>query len=677
MKKSTIILIVTLVLIGLFASEINESTGAFFWRFYRRPTRVKPFYSCSDTDGGINYDNQGTVTYTYRTWWSRTTKTRTYTDRCYRNYLYEYYCQNNRLRVSRYTCPSGSKCEDGKCKKEIPTYVCKDSDGGKDYYTKGEVPHVEGYPENIDKCLDSKTLLEFFCTIENGKDVWANERFTCPNNYECKEGACIECTDSTWNPTSSFICSGEIFTQTSNCGNTRKATGTKTCSYDNYISVIPEKMYCFTQEFRDTPECSEFYINRRSVCPLFYNPVCGKDGKFYPTECWAEAFGASVDFYGYCPKLIELFKSAWRNYGFDVPSPNIEFTYQGGFGPLRKGTWLRSVLWENTKNYNILDFYIKTNKDEDMSLDIKLNYSTFTSVINNKLKTLLVFVTYDNAYPEQVLLDWTQIYSNLMNDYIRKKQKVPNPIQYDITPVIISVPEGVRRPSPTVLLSPSELQKIYDSAIQKAGQQDFKVFINSPILIGGSGGMYYKWNNMEYIFAPLIPPAPYSNTDKKAGLDSLSAFQKLFVTISHEVLHAIGLYVDHVPMGYGTSFLDMINLNVDHTTGKYVSVYPSACEFLATSPDYYTVKLPEEFKIKVGEEPSWLAKEESQTGNCLSGLYNNVFLKDNDQDGVYEIMYKNNLIGIELQRALGWVDIDGDGITELIDSNAYGGWKLI
>ena len=80
-------------------------------------------------------------------------------------------------------------------------------------------------------------------------------------------------------------------------------------------------------------------------------------------------------------------------------------------------------------------------------------------------------------------------------------------------------------------------------------------------------------------------------------------------------------------------------------------------------------------KIFVGKEPSWLIKEESLSGPCLHGISNNDYLKDFDKDGEYEIMYSNNLIGVELQRYLGWVDIDDDGKTELIDSTPYGGYK--
>jgi len=72
--------------------------------------------------------------------------------------------------------------------------TCKDSDGGKNYYVKGEVPHVEGYNPNIDTCLNSNNLtsyegpkiLEYFCESEG---MWNAEIYTCPNG--CSNGACL------------------------------------------------------------------------------------------------------------------------------------------------------------------------------------------------------------------------------------------------------------------------------------------------------------------------------------------------------------------------------------------------------------------------------------------------------------------------------------------------------
>jgi hypothetical protein len=41
------------------------------------------------------------------------------------------------------------------------------------------------------------------------------------------------CSDSSWTPDPSTVCSGTYFTQTSNCGNTRGATGTRVCCVPN------------------------------------------------------------------------------------------------------------------------------------------------------------------------------------------------------------------------------------------------------------------------------------------------------------------------------------------------------------------------------------------------------------------------------------------------------------
>ncbi len=289
--------------------------------------------------------------------------------------------------------------------------------------------------------------------------------------------------------------------------------------------------------------------------------------------------------------------------------------------------------------------------------------------------TLLVFVAFDETYPEQILLDLTKAYGKLLNDYIKKKQKVPKPISYKIVPVVIQPPTGVARISPNhIYFSNEEIQKIYDSATRKTGNQDFKVFIVSPIIINGFGGYYGVWNGIHFIVAPLIPREAYSSSGKKAGLNGIASFQRTFLTISHEILHSVGLLGDHTPMGYGTYFLEIAGLGTDSKTGNFKKE-SSPCDFLGKSEDYYAVELPANLKIKVGEEPSWLYKEKSPSGDCLSGVYNNEYLKNFNKVGEYKIMYKNNLIGKELQRSLGWVDIDGDNVAEIIDENAYGGWS--
>ncbi|MEK6833442.1 MAG: Kazal-type serine protease inhibitor [Nanoarchaeota archaeon] len=447
---------------------------------------------------------------------------------------------------------------------------------------------------------------------------------------------------------------------------------------------IPENSKCFYHINYNLSECSQYYDGRGDlVCPKFYNPVYGSNGIFYPSACWAEHFGITNYSYGYSSQLKQFINDLWftkkiyQSIYFKVPMPNIEFTYQGsGLEGWRNGVFLRSVLWKNNSKFYILDYNIDTQDGTQQSTSFT-GYNTFVSVYGTNPKSLLVFVMFDNAYPENVLLEWTNTYEPLMNDYIRKKQKVPNPVQYDLVPVVIDPPQGVKRPSSPdhLYFTQEEMQKVFDAATNKIGKSDFDVFIMSPVFLNGFGGYFSWWNNMQFIEAPLHPPESYSDRDKQKGLDALSAFQSMFLTISHEILHAVGLPGDHVPMGYGTMYLDAIGQDVDAVTGKRRMGEISWCDFFGASPDYYSVEIPDSLGTNVGEEPPWLYKSESSTGPCLSDLYDNEWLKDYDKDGKYEIMYKNNLIGIELQRSLGWVDVDGEGVAELIDPNPYGDYE--
>lgn len=50
-------------------------------------------------------------------------------------------------------------------------------------------------------------------------------------------GSGTSCTDTSWSPEPATVCSGQTFTQTSNCGRTRTATGTKVCTTNEAIIV--------------------------------------------------------------------------------------------------------------------------------------------------------------------------------------------------------------------------------------------------------------------------------------------------------------------------------------------------------------------------------------------------------------------------------------------------------
>jgi hypothetical protein len=73
--------------------------------------------------------------------------------------------------------------------------TCTDSDGGINYYVKGDTKGILGGPGNIvggeDNCSCLSTgenckLLEYYC--KNGYVVY--KQYNCPNG--CKDGACIK-----------------------------------------------------------------------------------------------------------------------------------------------------------------------------------------------------------------------------------------------------------------------------------------------------------------------------------------------------------------------------------------------------------------------------------------------------------------------------------------------------
>ena len=96
-----------------------------------------------------------------------------------------------------------------------------------------------GSPTGCGSCWGTKT--DGACCAYDACD---SANVSLYHTNECCTGKCLGyrcgtipvCTDSSWTPDPSDVCSGTSFTQTSNCGTTRAATGTKTvgncCTYD-------------------------------------------------------------------------------------------------------------------------------------------------------------------------------------------------------------------------------------------------------------------------------------------------------------------------------------------------------------------------------------------------------------------------------------------------------------
>lgn len=155
-------------------------------------TPVTPKYVCTDTDGGINLEDRGTV--------SGLSLSRKFskTDYCIDDRtVKEYTCnKEGRMREFAMKCEGGAVCEDGEC---VSNLTCVDSDGGRDYFLRGktsgyprlEIEHqggvygLEDYVELEDYCYGEGILREYSC--KDGRVAFYNKE--CDKG--CEDGACL------------------------------------------------------------------------------------------------------------------------------------------------------------------------------------------------------------------------------------------------------------------------------------------------------------------------------------------------------------------------------------------------------------------------------------------------------------------------------------------------------
>jgi hypothetical protein len=184
--------------------------------------------SCIDTDGGINYYLLGAANINGQNW----------TDYCFNVYLLtEFYCVNNSLFSSPYNCLSG--CENGTCL----NITCTDSDGGRNYYTKGTFTWNNGTTLN-DTCYNANSLKELQC-INNS--TISDVAYTCPNG--CFDGACnTTCSEGTLN----YACS--TVTNSKYCVNGTLINSCSYCGCDSGLTCNTTSQTCYTSI---NPTCTD------------------------------------------------------------------------------------------------------------------------------------------------------------------------------------------------------------------------------------------------------------------------------------------------------------------------------------------------------------------------------------------------------------------------------------
>lgn len=86
----------------------------------------------------------------------------------------------------------------------------------------------------------------------DASDIWVSIDGVEMTLQSAINGGEFCCVDTSWTPATSTVCSGQSFTQTSDCGNTRTVTGTKCCdtSWTPATSIV-----CSYLTFTQTSNC--------------------------------------------------------------------------------------------------------------------------------------------------------------------------------------------------------------------------------------------------------------------------------------------------------------------------------------------------------------------------------------------------------------------------------------
>lgn len=144
-------------LLGHFNANSGAGIAGLFQIFQRN-------FTCTDSDGGLDYYTPGKVTQTYQYFWVSEKKyTRVYSDKCAGDKnLLEYYCRENKVRPERYPCPNG--CENGACVQQKNIGIIYVYDGNDTYNPKWRENISLLFPKTsdaINKILGSKIKYNF------------------------------------------------------------------------------------------------------------------------------------------------------------------------------------------------------------------------------------------------------------------------------------------------------------------------------------------------------------------------------------------------------------------------------------------------------------------------------------------------------------------------------------
>jgi hypothetical protein len=426
----------------------------------------------------------------------------------------------------------------------------------------------------------------------------------------------------------------------------------------------------------------------------FINYVCGTDGKTYQNKCEADFFGTPINHNGYCAQSKEFAKSL-----FSLPNANnIGSDNTVYFNEVNSPY----ILYE-TINYKILitpsayksineyigAVYLVTYSDilGTSSDPIPRNNIAISPLVSNLRVLIGIYDFGTTGFPQSEIQPWTLDALNRYENYfntIRANNNLPA-MNIDWNIAMIK-PTMSSSDFNTLVNQPSSgVNTIIDEVLTAANKQksDIDILIIGAFDTSFVGG-YYRIktgpNDVNLIYAPISLNGQIYSTNKADALKAIDRFYGSFIgVITHEMLHFFGGDAQH-----RTFFGDAIQpaQKVIKNQGGYNDISSAnLCDYFYTSDyEYSVVPQRPELQVTVGQEPTGFFRAAGTNGDCLalpasnpsSNLYNFIG-KDVNRDGKYEIVSVFQPLNNLVLEQIGWKDVDGDGIVEIIDPIPYGG----